>query len=149
MQRQLTHTHRQAGRQASLVQFSWPPFEATSRRSKEHKCQEMGMSHHSLGGVGVTGVQAGLCGCGAAAVMGRRWAVEGLRAPPQVLQGLQEGATCSLLLQGGGTLFLYLCYLSKGDGLCFEASLARSAGAALAPCWALGDRQLLGKLLHG
>lgn len=26
-QQQLTHTHRQAGRQASLVQFSWPPIE--------------------------------------------------------------------------------------------------------------------------
>lgn len=30
------YTHRQAGTQASLVQFSWPPFEAASRRSEEH-----------------------------------------------------------------------------------------------------------------
>lgn len=29
------YTHRQAGRQASLVQFSWPPFEAASRRKRE------------------------------------------------------------------------------------------------------------------
>lgn len=35
-QQQLTHTHRQAGRQASLVQFSWPPFEAASRRRENH-----------------------------------------------------------------------------------------------------------------
>lgn len=42
--------------------------------------------HPSLGGVGVTGVQADLCGCGVAAVMGSRQAVEGLCAPPQVLQ---------------------------------------------------------------
>lgn len=62
--------------------------------------QEMGMSHRSLGGVGVTGVQADLCGGGGAAVMGGWWAVEGLCAPPQVLQGLQEGTTCPLLLQG-------------------------------------------------
>lgn len=104
---------------------------------------------HSLGGVGVTGVQAGLRRCGGAAVMGSRRAMEGLRAPPQVLQRLQEGTACPLLLQGRGTLFLYLCDLSKGDRLCFEAGLARSAGAALAPRWALGDGQLLGELLHG
>lgn len=94
------HTHRQAGRQASLVQFSWPPFEAASRKNKEQGFQEYGLSQSSLGGVGVTGVQAGLCGCRGAAVMGSRWAVEGLCAPPQVLQGLQEGASCPLLLQG-------------------------------------------------
>lgn len=145
----VAYTHRQAGRQASLIQFSWTPFEAASRRSGEHGCQEMGMSHSSLGWVGVTGVQAGLCLCGGAAVMGSRWTMEGLCAPPQILQGLQEGTTCPLLLQGWGTLFFYLCDLSKSDRLCFEASLARSAGAALASCWALGDRQLLGKLLHG
>lgn len=62
--------------------------------------QEIGMSGHSLGGVGVTGVQADLCGCGGAAVMGGRWAVEGLCAPPQVLQGLEERTTRPLLLQG-------------------------------------------------
>lgn len=138
------YTHRQAGRQASLVQFGWPPFEAASRRSEER-----GWSPASLGGVGVTGVQADLCGRGGAAVMGGRRAVEGLRAPPQVLQGLQEGTARPLLLQGRGTLLFYLCDLSEGDRLGFEASLASSAGAALAPRRALGDGQLLGELLHG
>lgn len=142
------HTHRQAGRRASLVQFSWPLIEAASRQSEEHWCQRVGISHPSLGGVGVTGVQAGLCGCRGAAVMGSWWAVEGLCAPPQVLQGLQEGAACPLLLQGRGAFFFYLCDLRKGDRLCFEASLTGSAGAALASCWALGDGQLLGELLH-
>lgn len=99
-----THTHTQAGWQTGQfgsVQFSWPPFEAASGRSEEHGCQEGGTSHRLLGGVGVTGVQAGLRRRGGAAVMGGcRRAVEGLRAPPQVLQGLQEGPTCPLLLQG-------------------------------------------------
>lgn len=143
------YTQRQAGRQASLVQFFWPPFEAASRWSKEHRCQEVGKSQLSLRGVGVTGVQAGLCGCGGTAVMDSWRAVEGLRASPQVLQGLKEGATCPLLLQGWGTFFFYFCNLSKGDRLCFEASFTRSAGATLAPCWGLGDGQLLGELLHG
>lgn len=141
------YKHRQAGRQASLVQFSWPPFEAASRRSEEHGGQEM--IQPSLSGVGVTGVQAGLCGCGGAAVMGGCWTVKGLCAPPQVLQGLQEGATRPLLLQWRGALFLHLCDLSKGYRLCFESSLTGSAGAALAPGRALWDRQLLGELLHG
>lgn len=39
------HTHRQAGKQASLVQFSWPPFEAASRRSAEHVCQVCPTTH--------------------------------------------------------------------------------------------------------
>lgn len=134
-----THTHKQAGRQAGLVQFSWPPIGAA--------CQEK--SQHSLGGVGVTGVQAGLCGCRGAAVVGSWWTMEGVCAPPQVLQGLQEGTPCPLLLQGRGALFFYLCNLSEGDGLRFEAGLTRSAGAALASRRALGDRQLLGELLHG
>lgn len=81
--------------------------------------------------------------------MGSWRAMEGLGAPPQVLQRLQEGPPCPLLLQGRGTFFFYLCYLGEGDRLRLEASLASSAGAALAPCWALGDRQLLGELLHG
>lgn len=141
-------THRQPGRQAILVQFSWPSFEVASRQSEEHGYQEKVTSLPSLGGVGVTGVQAGLCGCRGGSVMSSRWAVEGLCAPPQVLQWLQEGAPCPFLLQGWGTFFFYLLDLSKGDRLCFEASLARSTGAALAPCRALWDRQLLGKLLH-
>lgn len=40
--RAAAHTHRQAGRQASLVQFSWPPFEAASRKNKEQGFQEYG-----------------------------------------------------------------------------------------------------------
>ena len=146
---QRTDTHRQAGKQASLVQFSWPPYGAASRRSKERRWEKVGVFQPSLGGVGVTGVQAGLCGCRGAAVVCSRWAVEGLRAPPQVLQGLKEGAPCPLLLQGRGTLFFYLCNLSEGDRLCFEASLPRSAWAALASRRSLWDRQLLWELLHG
>jgi len=69
----------------------------------------MGLSNPSLSGVRVAGVQADLCGCGGAAAMGSRWAVEGLCAPPQVLQGLQKGATCPLLFQWRGTFFFYLC----------------------------------------
>lgn len=145
--RAAAHTHRQAGWQ--IGQFGSVQLASFWSGVKEKQgFQEDGLSQSSLGGVGVTGVQAGLCGCRGAAVMASRWAVEGLSAPPQVLQGLQEGATCPLLLQGWGAFFFYLCYLSKGDRLCFEASLTRSAGAALAPCRALGDRQLLGELLH-
>lgn len=81
-------------------------------------------------------------------MVGSRRAVEGLRAPPQVLQGLQERATGPFLLQGRGTFFFHLCDLSEGDWLRFEASLSRSAGSALAPRRALGDRQLLGELFH-
>lgn len=60
------YIHRQAGTQASLVQFSWPPSEAASRQSEEHLTQS------SVRRVGITGVQAGLCGCGGAVVMGSR-----------------------------------------------------------------------------
>lgn len=101
----------------------------------------------SLSGVGVTGVQAGLCG--GAAAMGPRLAVEGLGAPPQVFQGLQERATGPFLFQGGGTFLLHLGDLCEGDGLGFEASLAGPAGATLALSEALGNGQLLGELLHG
>lgn len=87
-----SYTQRQAGRRVSLVQFSWPPSEAVSR------CCRGSRSQPSLRGVRVTGVQAGLCGC--AAVVGSWRAVEGLCAPPQVLQGLKEGAARPLLLQG-------------------------------------------------
>lgn len=107
-------------------------------------------SSSSLGGVGVTGVQASLCGRGGVAVVGgQRGAVEGLCAPPQVLQRLQEGASCPLLLQRRGALLLYLGDLGEGDGLRLEAGLAGPTGAALAPGGALGDGQLLGELLHG
>lgn len=75
--------------------------------------------------------------------------MEGVCAPPQVLQGLQEGPACSLLLQGRGTFFFYLCNLSESDGLCFEAGLASAAGAALASGGAFRDGQLLRELLHG
>lgn len=136
-------THRQAGRKASLVQFSQPLLK---RRQGEERLP--GGVHPSLGGVGVTGVQTGLCGSGGAAVVSS-WAVEGLRAPPQVLQRLQEGAACPLLLQGRRTFLFYLCDLSEGDRLGFEAGLSRSPGAALPSGWAFGDRQLLGELLHG
>lgn len=136
--------HTQAGRPVSVQLASvWSGIKA---KRGTWEPGDMDMANPSLGGVGVTGVRAGLCGCGG--VMGSRWAVEGLCAPPQILQGLQEGTSCPFLLQGWGTFLFYLCNLSKGDRLCFEASLTRSAGAALAPCWALGDRQLLGELLH-
>lgn len=112
---------------------------------QEYWSQKTSVLNPSLGGVGVTGVQAGLCGCRCA--VGSRWAVEGLCAPTQVLQGLQKGAACSLLFQWGGTLLFYLSDLSKGDWLGFEAGLPRSAGATLALRRTLGDGQLLGELL--
>lgn len=147
-----THTHGRAGEQASLGQFSWPLFEAASQQNEA----TAGDGHAppppslpSLGGVGVTGVQACLCGRGGVAVMGARRQVEGLCAPPEVLQGLQEGTTCPLLLERRGALLLHLCDFGKGDRLGLEASLAGPAGAASALRRALGDRQLLGELLHG
>lgn len=154
---QLTHahthterdTHRQAGKQASLVQLGWPPFEAASRWSKERCRENVSISPSSLGGVGVTGVLAGLRGCGCAAVVGSWWAVEGLCTAPQVLQGLKEGAACPLLLHRRGTFFFYLCNLSKGNRLGFESGLARSTGAAFALSRAFRYRELLGELLHG
>lgn len=82
-----TQAGRQTGQFAS-VQFSWPAIRSGAPGER------------SLGGVGVTGVQAGLHGCRGAAIGGSWRAVEGVRAPPQVLQRLQEGATRSLLLQG-------------------------------------------------
>lgn len=72
-----------------------------------------------------------------------------LGAPSQVLQGLQEGAACPLLLQWRGTFLLHLCDLRKCDRLRFEASLPWPAGAALAPGRPLGHRHLLGELLSG
>ena len=75
------------------------------------------------------------------------WTVQSLGASSQVLQRLQEGAASPLLLQGRGALLLHLRYLRKRDGLRLEAGLPGPAGAALAPCGALGDRQLLGELL--
>lgn len=142
------HTHRQAGWWVDQFVISSVGLCLKWRMMSEHRSSEMWTSNPSLGGVGVTGVQAGLCRCRGAAALGSRWAVEGLRAPPEVLQGLQKGAACPLFLKGGGPFFFYLCDLGEGDGLCFEASLPRATGAALALCWDLWDRQLLGELLH-
>lgn len=146
-----THTHAHTGRLADRPVW----FSSVGLHLKRHQGEarntrgrEVVTSQPSLSGVGVTGVQAGLCGRGGAAVMGSWWTMKGLCAPPQVLQGLQEGATRPLLLQWRGAFLLHLCNLGEGDRLCFESSLTWSAGAALAPGWALRDRQLLGELLH-
>lgn len=140
-------SHTQAGRPAW---FSSGGLGAASKAKPGARVAADGpVLRPSLGGVGVAGVQAGLRRRGVAAVLGGWRAVEGLRAPPQVLQGLQEGPARPLLLQRRGTLLLHLRDLSEGHRLRFEAGLARSAGAALAPRWAFGDGQLLGELLHG
>lgn len=110
--------------------------------------QGRGWGVESLGGVGVTGVLAGVCGGGSLVGAGGE-EVQRLCAPPQVLQRLQEGAPRPLLLQGRGALLLYLSDLSERHGLRLEASLAAAAGTALTPGRALGDRELLGELLHG
>lgn len=118
------------------------------------QCQEGGVHvlfllrlRPSLGRVRVTGVQASLWGCGRAAA-GRR-AVERLRAPAKVLQGLQERPARPLLFQGRGALLLHLSDLGEGDGLGLEAGLTGPTGAALATGGPLGDGELLGELLHG
>lgn len=102
----------------------------------------------SLCGVRIAGVQAGLCGCGGSCGAGGR-SVQRLGAPSQILQGLQEGAPCSLLLQGRGTLLLHLCDFGEGDGLGLESGFAGSAGATAAAGGPLRHGQLLGELLHG
>lgn len=72
-----------------------------------------------------------------------------MRAPPQVLQGLQEGAPCTLLLQRRGVLLLHLRDLSEGDRLRLEASVAGAPAGAPASDPTLGDGQLLRELLRG
>lgn len=125
--------YRQAGGEGHLSSVWLASVIKVERGTSEPGVQNVS----SLGGVRVTGVQAGLCG--GAAAMGAWRAVEGLGAPPQVLQRLQEGATGPFLFQGARTFLLHLCDLGEGDGLGFETGLTRSAGAALALCQVLGD----------
>lgn len=74
-----THTGRLAERPV------WFSSVGLHLKRRHGEARNEGAGYHSLGRVGVTGVQAGLCGCRGAAVMASRQAVEGLCAPPQVL----------------------------------------------------------------
>lgn len=80
---------------------------------------------------------------------GGRRAVQGLRAPPQVLQRLEEGATGPFLLQRRRALLLHLCNLSECHRLRFETGLTGPPGPTPPLGWDFGDGQLLGELLHG
>lgn len=100
----------------------------------------------SLSGVRVTGVQADLRRRGLR--LTGRGAVQGLSAPTEVLQWLQEGPTRTLFLHRGGALLLYLGNLGESDGLGLEAGFTSALRPAPPPGGALGHRQLLRKLFH-